>query len=97
MRSYVAAMVMIWRGLTRAMNVPPLLISSEPLAIEHHERDDIPFLQKPFPIAELEQKIKQLIGKRPNGSARRRLQWSFFDDACVLQLSMRSSCAFGVV
>jgi hypothetical protein len=31
---------------------------------EHHGRDDIPFLQKPFRIAELEQKIKQLISRR---------------------------------
>ena len=47
--------------LAGAMDIPVLLISGEPVAIEQHG-DNATFLQKPFRLAALEEKIKELIG-----------------------------------
>ncbi|HWG41847.1 MAG TPA: response regulator [Gemmataceae bacterium] len=49
--------------LAYAMNIPVLLISGEPVAIEQNEGGPIPFLQKPFRLAVLEQKIKDILGR----------------------------------
>jgi two-component system, OmpR family, response regulator len=45
-----------------AMDVPVLLISGEPVAIRDHRGGMIPFLQKPFRLAELAQKVDALLG-----------------------------------
>jgi two-component system, OmpR family, response regulator len=49
--------------LAHSMNIPALLISGEPVAIHDHQGRDIPFLHKPFRLAELERQIEALIGK----------------------------------
>jgi two-component system OmpR family response regulator len=49
--------------LAHSMNVPVLLISGEPVAIRNHEAGNIPFLHKPFRLAELERHVEALIGK----------------------------------
>jgi len=51
--------------LARAMNIPTLLISGHPLAIEQHEGGTVPFLHKPFRLSELVQKVEELLGKLP--------------------------------
>jgi two-component system, OmpR family, response regulator len=50
--------------LAHSMNVPVLLISGEPVAIRKHEAGNIPFLHKPFRLAELEREVEAIIGKR---------------------------------
>src|SRR5689334_10706489 len=49
--------------LADTMNIPVLLISGEPVAIRDHQGRDIPFLHKPFRLAELERHVEALIGK----------------------------------
>jgi two-component system, OmpR family, response regulator len=49
--------------LAHSMNIPALLISGEPVAIHDYQGRDIPFLHKPFRLAELERQIEALIGK----------------------------------
>jgi DNA-binding response OmpR family regulator len=49
--------------LAHAMNVPILLISGEPNAIEQHDGGAIPFLRKPFHLRDIEAAIERLIGK----------------------------------
>jgi len=49
--------------LASALDIPVLLISGEPVAIERHRGRARPFLQKPFRLSELEQKIEELLGK----------------------------------
>ena len=45
------------------MGIPVLLISGDPVAISDHQGKDIPFLRKPFRLAELERKVEAIIGK----------------------------------
>ena len=49
--------------LAQSMNIPVLLISGEPVAVWDHRDSDIPFLHKPFRLAELELEVEALIGK----------------------------------
>jgi two-component system, OmpR family, response regulator len=49
--------------LAHGMDVPALLISGEPVAILDHRGAAIPFLQKPFRLAELAQKVEAIIGR----------------------------------
>jgi two-component system nitrogen regulation response regulator NtrX len=49
--------------LAHAMGIPVLLISGEPVAIRDHRGRNIPFLHKPFRLAELERQVEALIGK----------------------------------
>jgi DNA-binding response OmpR family regulator len=49
--------------LANTMNIPVLLISGEPVAIRDHEGRNVPFLHKPFRLAELERQVAALIGK----------------------------------
>jgi DNA-binding NtrC family response regulator len=48
--------------LAQTLDVPVLLISGEPVAIKDHRGGTIPFLQKPFRLAELAQKVDALVG-----------------------------------
>ena len=52
-------------ALARAMDIPILLISGEPKTIERHQGDVAEFLQKPFRLADLHAKIKEMIVCRP--------------------------------
>ncbi len=49
--------------LAHALDVPVLLISGEPVAIRDHHGGDIPFVHKPFRLAELRRVVEALIGK----------------------------------
>jgi DNA-binding NtrC family response regulator len=49
--------------LAQSMNVPVLLISGEPVAMEKHHGGTIPFLHKPFRLVELERTVEAIIGK----------------------------------
>src|SRR5690348_12113729 len=40
--------------LAREKNIPVLLMSGDPLSIQRFDEENIPFLQKPFRLAELE-------------------------------------------
>ena len=53
--------------LARAMKIPILLVSGEPTAIwEHLGGDiDIPVLQKPFHMSELQVAVIAMVGKPP--------------------------------
>jgi DNA-binding response OmpR family regulator len=48
--------------LAHSMGVPVLLISGERTAIIQNENGPIPFLRKPFRLAELKAKLEELIG-----------------------------------
>jgi DNA-binding response OmpR family regulator len=52
-------------GLARAMGIPVLLISGEPKTIERHRGDGEEFMQKPFRLADLQAKVKEMIGVAP--------------------------------
>jgi two-component system, OmpR family, response regulator len=53
--------------LARASDIPVLLISGEPVAIHYHQGGSIPFLHKPFRLAELQRTVEGLIGRyEPN-------------------------------
>ena len=47
--------------LARAKNIPVLLMSGEPQSIERLQKENAPFLQKPFRLSELEQWVKNLV------------------------------------
>lgn len=49
--------------LAHTMDIPVLLVSGEPVAIRDHRGGTIPFLRKPFRLAELERQVEALIGK----------------------------------
>ena len=49
--------------LAQSLSIPVLLISGEPIAILDHRGGKIPFLRKPFHLAELERAVEALIGK----------------------------------
>jgi DNA-binding response OmpR family regulator len=49
--------------LALGMDVPALLISGEPVAIRDHQGAAVPFLQKPFRLMELAQKVEAIIGR----------------------------------
>jgi two-component system, cell cycle response regulator CpdR len=49
--------------LASSMGVPVLLISGEPVAIKDHTGTSVPFLQKPFHLAQLLETVETLIGK----------------------------------
>jgi DNA-binding response OmpR family regulator len=48
-------------AIARQMDVPVLLMSGEPLAIERLEGGPMPFLHKPFRLADLERELTQLL------------------------------------
>src|SRR5215208_3158268 len=52
--------------LARAKNVPVLLMSGEPKSIERLQEENVPFLQKPFRLSELEQWVKNLLPTHDN-------------------------------
>ncbi len=56
-------------GLARAMDVPVLLISGEPAAIERLRGGSIPFLQKPFRLVDVERQIERLLAGKQKGLA----------------------------
>jgi len=45
----------------QSMAIPVVLISGEPHTIEQLEGGPVPFLQKPFRLAELEREIERLL------------------------------------
>lgn len=47
--------------LARSKGIPVLLISGELKSIERFDEEDIPFLQKPFRLSELEQWVNNLL------------------------------------
>jgi DNA-binding response OmpR family regulator len=47
--------------IARQMNVPVLLISGDPLAIDRLEGGPMPFLHKPFRLADLEREVVRLL------------------------------------
>ncbi len=47
--------------IAQSMNVPSLLISGEPLSMERLEGGPIPFLYKPFRLADLQREVKRLL------------------------------------
>jgi two-component system, OmpR family, response regulator len=47
--------------IARQMDVPVLLISGEPLTIERLEGGAMPFLHKPFRLADLEREVARLL------------------------------------
>jgi DNA-binding response OmpR family regulator len=47
--------------IARQIDVPVLLMSGEPLAIERLAGGPMPFLQKPFRLADLERELTQLL------------------------------------
>jgi DNA-binding NtrC family response regulator len=49
--------------LAHSLNIPVLLISGEPVAMQDHHGGIIPFLHKPFRLAELERQVEAIIGK----------------------------------
>jgi two-component system OmpR family response regulator len=49
--------------LAQSFSIPVLLISGEPSAILDHRGGTIPFLHKPFRLAELERAVEAIIGK----------------------------------
>jgi two-component system OmpR family response regulator len=49
--------------LAGSLNVPVLLISGEPVAMRDHQGGTIPFLHKPFRLAELQRAVEAIIGK----------------------------------
>jgi DNA-binding NtrC family response regulator len=51
--------------LARTMNIPVLLVSGEPTAIRDHQGGDIPFLQKPFNMSELQVVVVAMVGIPP--------------------------------
>jgi DNA-binding response OmpR family regulator len=51
--------------LARTMDIPILLISGEPKTIERHQGDFVEFMQKPFRLADLHAKIREMIIHRP--------------------------------
>jgi two-component system, OmpR family, response regulator len=51
--------------LARTMDIPILLISGEPKTIERHQGNVVEFMQKPFRLAELLAKIREMIVSRP--------------------------------
>ncbi len=51
--------------IARSMNVPTLLISGEPQAIaEYCDHHSVPFLKKPFRLADLEREVEKLLRTR---------------------------------
>ena len=48
--------------LARTMDIPVLLVSGEPTAIRDHQGGDIPFLQKPFNMSELQVVVVAMVG-----------------------------------
>lgn len=48
-------------SIAEAMNIPVLRMSGAPSAIERYEGGTVPFLRKPFRLAELEQAIERLL------------------------------------
>jgi len=57
--------------LAYALGVPALLISGEPATLLEHGDGPMPFLQKPFRLAELAARIEEIIGPsspRPSAS-----------------------------
>ncbi len=47
--------------IARQMDVPVLLISGEPLSIERLEGGAVPFLHKPFRLADLQRELTRLL------------------------------------
>ena len=54
--------------LAHSLNVPVLLISGEPVAILERRGGDIPFLHKPFRLAELKRAVEAIVGERMAGT-----------------------------
>jgi DNA-binding NtrC family response regulator len=49
--------------LAHSLNIPVLLISGEPVAMSKYGSGNIPFLYKPFRLAELARTVEAIIGK----------------------------------
>jgi two-component system OmpR family response regulator len=52
-------------GLARAMDIPILLISGDPNTIERRQGDGAEFMAKPFRLAELQAKVKEMVRIAP--------------------------------
>jgi DNA-binding response OmpR family regulator len=57
-------------AIARQMDVPVLLMSGEPLAIERLEGGPMPFLHKPFRLADLEREVMRLLAAYQVGNRR---------------------------
>src|SRR3954447_11000035 len=47
--------------LARAKSIPVLLMSGEPRSIKQLQEEDIPFLQKPFRLSDIEERVNSLL------------------------------------
>lgn len=47
--------------LAHTLDIPVLLISGEPVAIETHRHGAVPFLRKPFRLIDLEREVEKLL------------------------------------
>ncbi|HUH83954.1 MAG TPA: hypothetical protein VLX85_05060, partial [Stellaceae bacterium] len=51
-------------GLAASLSIPVLVTGTQPGSLATHRAHPLPFLQKPFRIAELESRVRELLRER---------------------------------